>query len=63
MKIKLIVIALIIGLSSLYSQNQDSVKKSGLKIKQKRETENNWSLNLSFSDNGFGFGATKYFNL
>ncbi|MBZ0203849.1 MAG: hypothetical protein K8I03_12595 [Ignavibacteria bacterium] len=63
MKIKLIIIALLIGITSLYSQNQDSVKRSGFKIKQKRESVNNWSLNLSFSDNGFGFGATKYFNL
>ncbi len=33
------------------------------KLKIKREPQNNWSLNLSFSDNGFGFGTTKYFNL
>lgn len=63
MKIKLIVIALLIGITSLYSQNQDSLKKSGLMKKLKRESVNNWALNLSFSDNGFGFGGTKYFNL
>lgn len=28
-----------------------------------REPKNNWGINLTFSDNGFGFGATKFFNL
>lgn len=31
--------------------------------KSEKEPVSNWSLSLTFSDNGFGFGATKFFQL
>jgi hypothetical protein len=40
----------------------EPVNNSEFTFKEK-EPETNWSLNLTFSDNGFGIGATKYFNL
>lgn len=43
-----------------FSQGSDSLSQ---KMKIKKEPQNNWSINLSFSDNGFGLGATKYFAL
>jgi hypothetical protein len=43
------------------SSNQKTTSTK-TKLKEK-EPRNNWGINLTFSDNGFGFGATKYFNL
>lgn len=43
-----------------YSQNEETQKTP---TKKEKEYYNNWGLNLTFSDNGFGFGATKYFKL
>lgn len=52
---------LVSGIS--YSQNQpNETPKPKVKLKEK-ESRNNWTLNMTFSDNGFGVGATKYFNL
>lgn len=56
--------------SSAYAQNETTTNESSkqtttstkTKLKE-REPVNNWGLNLTFSDNGFGAGATKYFNL
>ena len=62
MKTFLIVTAFLIAATGIYTQNTDSLKQTS-KLKIKKEPVNNWGLNLSFSDNGFGFGATKYFNL
>jgi outer membrane protein W len=70
MKDLTIFLALIIlffsGIATSSAQNADSVKsKPEYKLKpvKKKEPQINWGLNLAFSDNGFGFGATKYFAL
>lgn len=60
MKKFIILTAFLIIYSSVFAQTGESLTP---KLKIKKEPQNNWSLNLSFSDNGFGFGATKYFNL
>ena len=52
-KITLIFLLLISGTNSQYIYNNQ----------ENPEPLNNWSFNLTFSDNGFGFGASKYFNL
>lgn len=54
------IIAFLTG--GLIAGEADSIKQS-VKLKPNKETRNNWALNLSFSDNGFGFGGTKYFSL
>lgn len=48
--------------SGLIAGETDSIKQT-TKLKQNKEPRNNWSLNLSFSDNGFGLGTTKAFKL
>jgi len=58
---KLIILAVFFALSATaVSQGSDSLKP---KTKLRSEPQNNWSMNLTFSDNGFGLGATKYFNV
>jgi len=58
---KLIILTLFLALAiSAYSQTGDTLKP---KLKRVTEPQNNWSMNLTFSDNGFGLGATKYFNV
>ena len=39
------------------------LKSQELKLNPERESVNNWSINLMFSDNGFGFGGTKHFQV
>jgi len=51
-----LIFLLLISVFSSYSQYTYITK-------EKPEPVNNWSFNLTFSDNGFGFGASKYFNL
>jgi outer membrane protein W len=41
----------------------DTLEHKNLKLKSPQEPQKNWSINVSFSDNGFGFGASKFFNL
>ncbi len=62
MKTLIILTAFILSASIAYSQNSDSDELT-TKFTQKKEPLNNWGINLTFSDNGFGLGATKYFNL
>jgi hypothetical protein len=62
MKTLIIAIVFLFAAAGLIAGEADSIKQT-TKLKQKTETRNNWSLNLSFSDNGFGFGGTKYFKL
>ena len=58
---KLIILTAFLAITALtFSQGADSLAP---KMKIKKEPRNNWSINLSFSDNGFGLGATKYFAL
>lgn len=58
---KLIILTAFLAITALtFSQGADSLAP---KLKIKKEPRNNWSINLSFSDNGFGLGATKYFTL
>lgn len=70
MKKLIILTVFLIGITSIFAQQADTPKgltPKGLTLKPKQKTkkeiQNNWSLNLSFSDNGFGFGAAKYFKL
>jgi outer membrane protein W len=63
MKTLIIAAALFLVTMNIFSQNIDSNKNNKFKLKQKKEVENVWAANLSFSDNGFGFGATKFFKL
>jgi hypothetical protein len=54
--------------NSAYAQDKETQpdkdnQKTNLKLKQNREPRNNWGINLTFSDNGFGLGATKYFSM
>ena len=51
-----LIFLLLISVFSSYSQYTYITK-------EKPEPVNNWSFNLTFSDNGFGFGASKYFNI
>jgi hypothetical protein len=60
MKKLIILTAFFIGFTSIFAGQGDSLTP---KLKTKSEKEKNWSINLSFSDNGFGFGGTKYFTL
>jgi hypothetical protein len=47
-----------------YSQNQENTTSGQTTLpKEYKEPISNWGLNLTFSDNGFGVGATKFFNL
>lgn len=62
MKTLIIAIAFLISINLAYTQNQESPKTT-VRLKEKKEPFNNWSLNLTFSDNGFGFGAAKFFNI
>jgi hypothetical protein len=62
MKTLIILASFILFASIAYSQNNDT-QEPKTKLKQKKEPLNNWGINLTFSDNGFGLGATKYFNL
>jgi hypothetical protein len=45
---------------SLTSTRHEYFNSGTLGMKKDREPYNNWSLNLLFSDNGFGLGATIY---
>ncbi|MEO8514775.1 MAG: hypothetical protein ABI543_14555 [Ignavibacteria bacterium] len=65
MKKLIILTAFLFSLTAIYAQQGDSLKSTTVKpkLKKKSEAENNWSLNLSFSDNGFGLGASKYFKI
>ncbi len=61
---KTLLISLIILATASASFAQDTnPNPQKLKLKDTKETVNNWSLNLTFSDNGFGFGATKFARL
>lgn len=60
MKKLIILTAFFIGVTSIFAGQGDSLAP---KMKINREKEKNWSVNLSFSDNGFGLGGTKYFKL
>lgn len=64
MKINIIITAVICSLClSLTSFAQNETNTGSIKLKEKKEPVNNWGINLTFSDNGFGLGATKYFNI
>ena len=39
------------------------IQSQELTLQPEKESINNWSLNLTFSDNGFGLGGTKHFQL
>lgn len=58
MKLLTLVFTLLFGGSLILSQEIDV-----LNTKPEKESVTNWSLNLMFSDNGFGFGGTKHFQL
>lgn len=66
MKMKVLLILLAVSsLNLIYPQssniaNMDSIPHSQNTLKKRGEPINNWSLNLMFSDNGFGFGSTIY---
>lgn len=60
MKKLIIISAFLFLVTSVFSQGSDTLKP---KLKTKGEKENNWSINLTFSDNGFGLGAAKYIKL
>jgi hypothetical protein len=55
---KKVVIFIVLALTAGYSLSQNQNK---LGLKTQKELVTNWSLNLMFSDNGFGFGGAKYF--
>lgn len=64
--ISALVTGIFFGFGTSFAQNGNSLdpEKTGkIKLKQSREPQTSWGLNLSFSDNGFGFGATKYLPL
>jgi len=50
-----VIFVILVSLGLLQSQE--------LKLKPEKESTNNWSINLMFSDNGFGLGGTKYFRV
>lgn len=58
MKIISIILILVIFGSSALSQEIDELKPGS-----RKDTYNNWAINLLFSDNGFGLGGTKYFKI
>lgn len=66
MKITILIPAFLLFLSSLsYSQENSKIKSLSTKPestpeKSLSETRSNWGLNVSFSDNGYGLGATLY---
>lgn len=60
MKKLIIITAFLFLVTSVFAQGSDTLKP---KLKSKGEKENNWSINLTFSDNGFGLGAAKYFKI
>ena len=60
MKKLIIITAFLFLVTSVFAQGSDTLKP---KLKTKGEKENNWSINLTFSDNGFGLGAAKYFKI
>jgi len=60
----IIVIFYLLNISVIYSQSDTTGSQQVTnKLKLKKEPQNNWAINLTFSDNGFGLGAAKYFNL
>lgn len=62
MKSAIIIMTFLIAASGVsFSQNdKDNKSKPKFKLKEKTEPQTNWALNLMFSDNGFGFGATLF---
>lgn len=62
MKKKLILLAVSVFLvgSACNAQVKEKTDNNNpkLSLKEKKEPQNNWTLNLLFSDNGFGLGAT-----
>jgi hypothetical protein len=66
MKTKIFLILFIVSsLNIIYPQssstlNSDTIPRIKTVIKKRGEPINNWSLNLLFSNNGFGFGSTIY---
>lgn len=50
-------------LTGISFSQASEVPTTPVKLKTPKESINNWNLNLTFSDNGFGVGATKFFNL
>lgn len=66
----LVVFVIIFGLQETFAQNpsdtlnannkQAPINKQNTLNLKKRETTNNWSINVLFSDNGFGLGATLF---
>jgi hypothetical protein len=57
---KIFISIFILALSTCLTLTQD---KPELKLKPEKESVTNWSLNLMFSDNGFGFGGAKHFQI
>jgi hypothetical protein len=57
---KKLIIFIILAVTAGYtlSQNQNEIK-----LKSQKEPATNWSLNLLFSDNGFGIGGAKHFQV
>jgi len=58
MKNLIAILAIAFSAHLIFSQSQTEVK-----LKTKKEPVTNWSINLLFSDNGFGFGGAKHFQL
>ena len=65
MKINKIILTLLVSvcLTSLSFSQEQNIPTAPVKLKEIKEPKNNWTMNLTFSDNGFGVGATKYLNL
>lgn len=58
MKIITLILAISLSAGLTFSQNT-----TDLKLKPAKEPATNWSLNLLFSDNGFGIGGAKHFQI
>jgi hypothetical protein len=58
MKITALVILLALAFSGTSFPQENKSNPPKLNLKEKKEPVTNWSLNLDFSDNGFGLGAT-----
>ena len=57
---KILISVFILSLSSSLMLSQE---KPQIKLKPEKESVTNWSLNLMFSDNGFGLGGAKFFQM
>jgi outer membrane protein W len=63
MKTTLISLIILLIITSAIFAQDDKPTTQKPNLKEKKEPVTNWSLNLTFSDNGFGFGATKFTQL